>query len=255
MNSNVTCCRRIEVMTARILRAVIASVLGFAAATGSAQSDWPAVALPKDVRLIHMGSQLTVNGLPMRIQGFLSQQAPAQVAEWLRKSLGQPLVENRLADKLVLGRLDGDHYISIQLEPSGKGTRGAVAVTNMRLAGDKREATLADNGRWLDRLPAGSRLLSQMKSEDRGKISNHLVFVNGTDESTNTARLKSLLADEGLSFERETSADKGAAGSRAIEGRTLYFRGPNKEAIAVIARSNGETAVVLNIISQLQRIQ
>jgi hypothetical protein len=255
MKFNVIYRDQFEVITAHVVRAVVASVLGFTALVSSAQSDWPEVALPKDVRLIHMGSELTINGLPMRIHGFLSQQPPAQVAEWLRKSLGQPLIENHLADKLVLGRMQGDHYISIQLEPSSKGTRGAVAVTNMKLAADKRAVSLADNARWLDRLPAGSRLLSQMRSEDAGKTSTHLVFVNGVDESTNAVRLKSMLADDGLSFERETSANGSVAGSIPVDGRTLYFRGANKEAIAVIARSNGETAVVLNIISQLQRIQ
>jgi hypothetical protein len=254
MNTNLSYRYGIEQVAVGILRVAMASILGFTTAA-SAQSDWPGIALPNDVRLVHMGSQLTVNGLPMRLQGFLSRQSPAQVAEWLRQSLGQPLMENRVAEKLVLGRMQGDHYISIQLEPSGKGTRGVVAVTHLTLATDKREAARADSGRWLDRLPAGSRLLSHMKSEDAGKISTHLVFVNGTDERTNAARLKSMLADEGLLFERETSTDGKASGSNAVEGRTLYFRGPSKEAIAVVTRSSGETAVVLNIISQLQRIQ
>jgi hypothetical protein len=65
-----------------------------------------------------------------------------------------------------------------------------------------------------------------------------------------------MLAEDGMLLERETKPDDAAIGERAsVQGRTLYFRGPNKEAIAVISRANGDTAIVLNIITQLQRIQ
>lgn len=217
----------------------------------------PAVDLPHDAQVFDVGRQLDVNGMPMQIRGFLSTAEPAQLAQWFRRQLGEPLVENTLAQTRILGRLQGEHYLTVQLEPAGRGTRGLVAVTHLKTAHDNRDVSEAATKRWLARLPAGSRLLSQVSADDDGRVSRHVLFRNAHDEALNAARLRSLLTEEGYAFEREIeSASDPAPAPGAARGRTLYFRSPGKEAMATVYRDpGGETVVVLNTVTRMERFE
>lgn len=224
-----------------------------------AQAAWPSIALPGDARPFDIGEQVTVNGLAMRMQGFVSARKPAQLAEWFRQRLGQPLVENMLAKQLILGRTQGEYYLTVQLESAGAGTRGVAAVTHLKAAYDNRAENQVNAERWLSRLPAGSRLMSRMTSEDAGKVSTYLLVTNTQNENLNRDRLKNLMRDDGYVLEQEAVLeDKGSARQAAwhANGRTLFFKGSGKEAMATIYRdSNGNTAMTLNTITQVERFK
>lgn len=220
-----------------------------------AQDVWPTIALPREIRTFDIGEQVAVDGLPMRMQGFVSALKPAQLAAWFRLHMGNPLVENTLGNKLILGRVQGDYYLTVQLEPAGTGTRGVAAVAHQKAAYDNRDENRANTEHWLSRLPAGSKILSKMTSEDAGKVSTYLLATNTQSESLNRDRLKNLMRDDGFELEREaTPDDKSLAGH--ANGRTLFFKGAGKEAMATLYRdSNGNTAIVLNTITQMERFK
>ena len=224
-----------------------------------AQDVWPTIALPRDARSFNIGEQVTVNGLPMRMQGFVSARKPAQLAEWFRQRLGQPLVENTLAKQLILGRTEGEYYLTVQLESAGAGTRGVTAVTYLKAAYDNRAENQANAERWLSRLPAGSRLMSKMTSEDAGKISTYLLVTNTQSGNLNRDRLKNLMRDDGYVLEQEAvpeGKDTANLNARHTNGKTLFFKGSGKEAMATIYRdSNGNTAMTLNTITQVERFK
>jgi hypothetical protein len=225
-----------------------------------AQTDWPKIVLPKGVSVFDIGTgQTTVNGMPIRMQGFVSAHTPAQVAERFRQSMGKPLVENSVGNQLVLGRLQGEHYLTVQLEAAGAGTRGLLTVTHLKAAYERQAETQADTERWLARLPSGSRMISRMSSRDGSKLANHLVIVNHYDEDLNRDRLTALMREDGLEPEREAVADNAAAlrlPAATANGKALFFKGPGKEAMAVIYRDEmHRTAIVLNTNNLLERMK
>lgn len=224
-----------------------------------AESPWPTIALPKEVQAFDIGERITVNGMPMHMQGFLSKAPPEQIAAWFRRILGSPLVESRLSKSLILGRPQGEHYLTIQLDPSGMGTRGMIAVAQLRAAFDHHADTRAANERWLGRLPSGSRLIRQIASEDAGKVANHIVIINGHSVELNRDRLQSLMHEDGMVLEREAGADDPVASrlpGRTVDGTTLFFKGPAKEAVAVVFRNSpGQTAIVLNMVTQMEYLK
>jgi len=221
---------------------------------------WPTVALPRDAEPFDVGQQMTVDGMPMRIDGFVSKAPLAETLSWFRRSLGQPLVENVLNGKRILGRAQGEHYLTVQLEAvdagRGGGTRGLVAVTHLKAAIESREHNEAAARQWLARLPSGSQLHNQIGARDGAKTSRYLVFSNRHDEALNIERLKSLMHDDGYTIERETGASREAAlrlPQHVANGRTLYFRAPSKEAMAVVARNGqGRTTIVLNTVTLVE---
>ena len=234
----------------------VACVIGLASLCGftdvAALQKWPVVAFPKFVKPFAIGEKLMVNGLPMRLQSFMSDATPLEVEEGFRQSLGRPLVENTVGNKRLLGRAHGGYYLTVQIEPFSYGSKGIVAVTDLKGMRDEREKWRDTNSRWLNRLPAGSMIASQMNSEEAGKSGSHLVVINDHSESLNRDAIKSLMRDDGFQFEREFTLNSKASSSMPHSlhsGVTLIFKGSGKEGMAVIARSSqGRTALVLNTV-------
>lgn len=233
---------------------VAVTLIMCASAACASESDWPVLHMPDGLTLFPIGRQVTVNGTPMRMAGFVSAESPADVRAALRRSLGAPLVESQAGARQVLGRGEGNFYITVQLIAAGSGTRGTVAVTNLVTGKDARQAYLDASARWLNRLPAGSRIASDMTSEDGGKTAHHMVFENGASPVRNRDALIALMAGDGYRVEREVAANAEARISqpaRFDDAATVYFAGQDKEAIAVILRNGAGTSVVLNTTATL----
>ena len=220
-------------------------------------TEWPAIVMPKEAHGFDVGRQVTLNGMPMRMQGFVSELPPRAAADAFRQLWGKPLVEMTQGGKLILGRAQDEHYLVVQIEPAAGGSRGIVALSHLKAANDRQASVEAAAQRWLDRLPAGSRLVSDMESEDAGRLSRHLVFSNAQGEPLNRDRIISLLADKGFVLERESVPGEPVAPTGAAplaNARVLFFKGAQKEAIASIHQdANGQTTTVLNLVNRLEQ--
>ena len=210
------------------------------------ESLWPQVDLPQDAVRFDIASAANVNGWPMQIHGFLSSKDPEQLLVWFRSRLGQPLVENVLGEKHILGRAQGEHYITLQLEPvAGHGTRGVIAMTRLK------SAEHMDSEQGASQLPsgwgAGSQLLNRITSVDGGKLSTYVVLTNGDGEALNLDRVNDMMKADGLTQQWTSNWD--AFGS----GKTVFFTASNKEAVAIVYRAAvGTSAVVLNRVSWVE---
>lgn len=219
--------------------------------------EWPQVSLPDGVSVFPIGDTMIVGGMPVRVVGFVSGQPPTRLLPSLRRSLGQPLVESNSGDRRVLGRAEGRFYITVQVIPSGEGSRGILSIAD-------REARPADTGpadsgsagstRWREALPSGSTVSSDVVSSDAGKTARHVVVINGHDELVNRDAILGLMKQEGYQLDREARADtssRRAMRTQFADSTALYFTGPSKNAVAVIVRDGGHTALVINIVTTL----
>jgi hypothetical protein len=219
-------------------------------------SSWPDLKLPKSLQLFSAGQNVVMNGLPMRMHVFVSTQSPAALSRSVEQSLGKPLVVNKLGEQIVLGRAQGSHFISIQIEPTSGGSRGVVAVSDLKTALSNKDVTAQEKSYWLQQLPVGTTLSSHIKSLDGLKQSQQLIYSNALDESFNRDRLNTILKADGMVFERETLVDEQAykKTATAVQGRVLFFKGTNKEAMATMHRQpDGQTITVLNIINTMEK--
>lgn len=238
----------------RRLCLVLCLAMTAAPRTVLAEPAWPAVALPEGVRRYDIGEQLSANGMPLRIQGFVSPRAQAELADWFRSRLGKPLIENTVAGKLVLGRPEGDFYLTVQLEKLGAGTRGLVAVSHQKAGYAHYPALQSATERLRLRLPAGSRVLNQMNSVEGGRMSRYLVVENAHGVELNRSRVIEMLREDGLALEREARPAAGPAGAR--DGRTLFFRGKGSDAMAVVSPNpDGSTTVLLHTLTSMERFR
>lgn len=228
----------------------------FIAGAAAAALPWPSVDIPKDAVAYGIGDLITVNGIPLRIQGFFVKTTQDATANWFRKRLGQPIMENKIGRALVLGRAEGQHYITVTLSTGLNGTTGTVSVANLRAAYNNRDARKTSTQYLLSRLPPGSELVTEMLSTDGSKQSRYYVLSNTYHEDVNRDRVIDLMRADGLVLRSHAIASAATSRREATQlsnGMVFIFSGDRKEAIAVIGRNDeGRTVVQVNVVSELE---
>lgn len=238
----------------RRLLAITACCMALLAAPAHAERVWPKLTPPAGARTWSAGDAIDANGLPMRVGGFVSDRSLSEVTRFVRHVLGGPVVANHRGDRLILGRAEGGFYLTVQLEPAGGGTRALVAVTDLQSAAHGREQARAVAQRWLQRLPAGSRVLSHTAARDGGRLWSQWVYGNGASAALNGQALKALLHQDGLRLEHESAA--GPTPGAAPGARLMLFKGAGREATAVIGRlPDGRASVVLSTVTALETME
>lgn len=216
--------------------------------------EWPVIELPPRADTFAVGDQFTANGLPMRAKGFRTKDMQlAQAVEWFKRSLGQPLVENKFGTKVILGRAQGGYYVTVQIEnmrdDGFEGVKGMVAVSDVAAFNASKSQQAIDVSRWLDRWPSGTQEMNRMVSQDFQKKSVYVSLRNGHSVELNRQALIDVLQQDGLALERESV---GVVSDRM----SLYFKGLQKEAIATIAKTKqGNTEIVINTITHQAEVK
>jgi hypothetical protein len=209
---------------------------------------WPQFRVPAQIETFDVGQAMVVNGTPVRMRGFVSRDTPEALATSFRQALGQPLMEDRRGSTLVLGRRAGQYYMTVQLDPAGSGTRGVIAVTRPPV--DQEEAADAAAARGLlSAFPPGSALASHTSSIDGGTRADQDAIVNSHSIGINGEYVQRMLRADGFILERESGPSQGGRARTRVasDARTLYFKRPGAEAIAVLfSDDSGRSVIVLN---------
>jgi hypothetical protein len=255
------CTPHVEVVSKKdfFLRQLIV-ILGALAVLESAsardKAPWPRIPLPKQVDVFEVGSEIVVNGTPIRMSGFISRATPSELAASMRQLLGAPLMEDRHGTTLVLGRGEGPFYITVQLAPLGSGTRALVAVSKPAISEQGPPDAAADR-HLLSALPPGSTLISHTSSIDPPARADQAAVMNSHSVDINTEYVKRMLRADGYTLEREALPAHASLTRATIRpgARIMFFKRAGSEAIAVIARDDrGDSVIVLNRVNFAEQV-
>lgn len=212
------------------------------------EAPWPQVRVPPQVETFDVGQAMVANGSAVRMLGFVARASPDALARSFRQVLGQPLMEDRRGNTLVLGRGEGQYYMTVQLDPAGSGTRGVIAVTRPPV--DREEAVDAASARsLLSALPPGSTLASHISSIDGGTRADHDAIFNSHSIGINGEYVQRMLRADGFILERESGPSQSGHARTHVssDARTLFFKRPGAEAIAVLfSDDSGRSVIVLS---------
>ena len=237
-----------------VFRIMLVLLVGLSTARGEA-TGWPAFQVPPGASPFDVGGEVALNGVPTRMLGFLSSDPPEKLIDWYRTGTRGDWVQDDVGLTRILGHAEGHYYLTVQLTPVPGGTRGVVSVADFQ-SGRAKQQRAGDAARWwLNRLPADTKVVSQIDSEDGGQSSLYMLLVNRNDLQTNIDYVNRAMLDDGLQpFKTKNQApvaqlqDKGDATNSVA----LYFKGNGKDAVAVITRAeDGWTGVVINRVSKL----
>ena len=197
---------------------------------------WPQLPVPPHARIEPIGTEVRLNGMPMRMQRVLTAQAAAEVARHYRDAFGPRHAFERLPDRLVLSQGRGDYFITVSIRPLTPGvTEALVSVA------DAREARQAVGRPLGFRLPADSAVLSDMESVDDGKRSRQLVLSNTHAIPANLRAISRELALRGMRPDGPPLRTTGSV-------QAQLFKGDGREAQLTVFRRDGGTRIVLTTI-------
>ena len=93
--------------------------------------DWPDVPLPEGAQGEWVSRHMVYNGLNMRASRFMVAAKADAVEAFYRQAWKGEVVRNTLGRKTILGRADGDHFITVELTAKGGGTQGQIGIMEM----------------------------------------------------------------------------------------------------------------------------
>jgi hypothetical protein len=228
--------------------ALAASALSAPASATRDEMQWPQVPVPQQIETFDIGQETVVNGTPVRMRGFVSHTSAASLAAAFRQVLGMPLMEDRRGNTIVLGRGEGRYYVTVQLAPLGSGTRGVIAVTKPPVDHEGPADAIAAR-HLLSAMPPGSTLASHTSSIDGQTRAEHDAIINTHNVNINREYLQRMLRADDFILEREFGAPPAARTHAHVapDTRTLFFKRPGGEAIAVLfSNDSGKSVIVLN---------
>lgn len=195
-------------------------------------SGWPQPALPDGTTTAEVARRIVFNGLDMRSQTFQSRQSQAEVVAYYRKLWNGKVVVNPMGNDQVVGHLEGDYYITVQVSSYGGGSKGNIGIVDVTSAPKHFE-----RGHGLPR-PMGSRVFNDIAYPDDPTPARTVAMRNALSPAQNASFFRErLLADGWKSAEAGPCADSGCV--------QRYERGDSKLTL-VLNRMDGQSQVVIN---------
>jgi len=250
--------------TVLLKTAIAAGFLLCAVVAGAGQQrDWPTLPTPENLESFGVGNQTQLNGMPVRIQGYVSDRSIDEINRWYRQKIGGQWVENKVGRKTVLGQRRGDYFVTIELEAmlgtlSGSTTKVVTAIMDLQRPATQPTRGQDAFGDWASRLPGTSQVISHMTDSSATNDSLHLVAVNGQSLAFNAQHFRREFGQLGYRFESDNAA-KGASdplrdvSSSSGAQERLLFSAPNIDAVVVLGRDDKGRSTLVLIINRSKR--
>lgn len=171
---------------------------------------WPAIQWPSGVRHFPIAHTLSVQGVPMHVQGFTSNYSPLEVMVRLQKQYANQLVSTQQStDTYLLGKQEGqDYFLNFRIKPAAgsSGSQGEASITPMLPNLAYINQFKNDMQWWSRELPGNYRLLQHQVSIDAKHQAVYLVIEAPTTVRGVRQALTHALAQQGLQPEESRSA-------------------------------------------------
>ncbi len=177
--------------TARTSFMCFASTLLWSPASAT---EWPDFPFPDRARVVIVGEDISINGLPTKIWELSSAQAPEEILSYYRKEWRNPAVPNgpgyieeEAGGWQIISRSEDPYLYTVQVAESAMGSsKGFLAVSMPMELGEPVAFAM----------PAGSEILSDVISDDAGKSGRVVQFKNSQSiEANYNFYLNRYLAD------------------------------------------------------------
>lgn len=150
-----------------------------------AAADWPEFPVPDEAKVVIVGEEMDINGLPTRIWELSSSRGPEEILGYYRQEWRNPAVpdgpgyiEKEAGDWQILSRSEEPYFYTVQVTEAAMGSSfGFLAVSMpMELVNHEPDEFAR---------PAGSEILLDLASDDAGKGGRVVQFKNSQSIEAN----------------------------------------------------------------------
>lgn len=205
-------------------------------------------ALP-DMKLTWVAPDIVHNGTPMQVRNFESTDTAQTVLaryrrEWKASAQNpQDAIEYPIKDYLVIAKmLDLCFYtVQVKKDPATSGSTGVLTVSQIQT--NQQAPVLGKDFPMM----SGSQVAADMKHRDPGKEARTIVLMNQFSTNANADFYRRVLGNDGWTVLNDhVIPNKGGNGN----SQTITFRRGFNETSMVIARTQGGSSVLANLVDK-----
>ncbi len=203
----------------------------------SAQPDFPP---PPKARVTSVSGNQQALGMNLSIRRFETDASVAQVLAFYRRLWRDRVAETELPPWRLIGRLSGDHYYNVQVQPrSGSGAWGYLSVSD--LPGQARDRNYGLPSATFPSL-SGSRVLDVQVSEDPHQTARTLVLENRFSVQRNQVYYRDHFLGQGWKLQMDEAIGR--------QAQVLRFRRGGEQVTLSIHRDGDRTGIVANRVRE-----
>lgn len=198
-------------------------------------ASWPQPPLPDNTDTVDVAQHIVFNGMDMHAQVFRSQQSQAGVVAFYRRLWSGEVVVNPMGSAQVVGHLQGDYYVTVQVSAFGNGSKGNIGVLDVATVPKHFE-----RGKGIPR-PMGSTVFNDISYPDDATPARTVALRNALSTRQNASYYRERLGADGW---KPAEAD-------ACTGDTCvmrYERGDSKLTL-VLSPRDGQSQVMINLLN------
>lgn len=205
-------------------------------------------ALP-DMKLTWVAPDIVHNGTPLQVSNFDSSDSVQTVLaryrrEWKASTLNpQDAIEYPIKNYQVIAKMLGLCFYTVQVKknPATSGSTGVLAVSQIQP--NQQAPVLGKDFPMM----SGSQVAADMKHRDPGKEARTIVLMNQFSTNANADFYRRVLGNEGWTvLSDHLIPNKGGNGN----SQTITFRRGFNETSMVIARTQGGSSVLANLVDK-----
>lgn len=213
--------------------AIALGSLGAGAAQAAAS-----VALPPDTQSAPVARHIIYNGLDMHATVFQSSLSQGQVVDFYKQRWGKAIAINDLQASKIVGHLEGDDYVTVQVSADGSGSKGTIGVVRLPPKGAPRP----ELGKGLPQ-PSGARVVNDIAYPDDRTPARTVLMTDALSPAQNAQWFRSRLLVGGWKQAGEDRCAHGAAHC------VLQFERGKSRMMLVAARGQGRSEVLMNVMN------
>jgi len=196
---------------------------------------WPQPDLPAGTDAADVSRHIVFNGLDMHARVFTSSQSQAEVVAFYRKLWNGRVVVNPMGAAQVVGHMEGDYYVTVQVSASGRGSKGNIGIVDVATAPKHFE-----RGKGLPR-PMGSTVFNDIAYPDDPTPARTVAMRNRLSPRQNEAFFRERLGADGW---------KPADANRcADDGCVLRYERGDSRMTLVMSPLDGQSQVTINLLN------
>lgn len=219
--------------------AVTASLLLPTLLFAASAPDFPA---PPEARVQSVSEDASLNGIDMTIRRFEADMAVGRVLRYYRqlwrfgKDDTPGFRENQFGGWDMITRLDGEWFLSVQVQPKGFNQSWGYLSLSKLEPGSKPEKL----GKGVPMM-SGSRVINDMPSSDPGKQARTLLLANGFSVSSNANYYRNYYLDRGWNVALDIPMNNSL-------GHALQFQKTGQDIAITVKETGNGSVIVINSV-------
>ncbi|HEX7370636.1 MAG TPA: hypothetical protein VF284_10205 [Rhodanobacteraceae bacterium] len=196
----------------------------------------PNVPVPPRTQTAQVAKKIIYNGLDMHAQVFQSDLSQKDVIDFYKHQWGKQVSVNALQSSKIVGHLDGDSFITVQVTPDGAGSKGTIGIVKL----PPKDAPRPQLGKGLPQ-PFGAKVVNDISYPEDHTPARTVLMVDQLAPDQNSSWFRSRLIANGWKDANTNTC------SHSAPACVMQFERGKSKMMFVSEKAGGRSEVLVNI--------